>query len=387
MEPWLAPTREDLRWVHREPDPVAFGHRRAEAVLAGDAGITVLGSAAPPGGAECALLIRLTGAGEVVDERRYPAALGTGRAMAALPDGFVVAGEVPDGELAYRACLIRLDARAEVTGRGVFGPAGVTGFDAVTRLVDGSVLAAGTSGGPEPAAGGTHGWLVCVPDADRTGWETELTDVDGIRAVAVPAGGGFVAAARTQTSTTSLGRARLIGFADDRSVRWRLPLPHTGHGELTGLAALPHSGVVAVGHRTADGPDPAGLWVVRVDSAGALVWERQFGTGDGERRGRAVVALGGDGVAVAGEVLRGTRRTVVVARLTADGTPVWEREYGEERAYDLVGGLAGAADGGLVVAGSTAPVPEAAGPARASAIRVFRLDPDGTPVWHRLLTG
>src|SRR6266545_2948115 len=111
--------------------------------------------------------------------RRRPAALGTGRAMAALPDGFVVAGEVPDGELAYRACLIRLDARAEVTGRGVFGPAGVTGFDAVTR------------------GGGA------------------------------PAGGGVAAAPHPQPPPPPGGGARLRGSAADGGGGGRLPPPHT----------------------------------------------------------------------------------------------------------------------------------------------------------------
>ncbi len=372
MDAPIAPTRADLTQVYRSHDPRLAGHQQAEAVVAGAGGITVLCSANPGGEGEHTWLLRLADDGSARWERHYDPALGTGCAIAAPPGGgFVVAGEVRRSELEYEGQLIRLDADGRVLASGSFGPRGATGFTAVTVVHDGSTLAGGTAR--------WKGWLVRAAGARRVSWELLIDDVDEVVGLAALPDGGFALAASQERSTTGLGRTRLAVFAGDGHVRWWKDLPPSGRAEPAALAARPDGGLVTVGHRLASEHEAAQLWVVRVDPAGEVAWERLLGSADEDLRGRAVVLLADGGVVVAGDAPRAGGRGVRVVRLAADGTTAWERAFGGMREHSLARGLAHTNDGGLVLVGSTT----AQGPGRTNAW-ILRLDGDGRQLWERV---
>jgi hypothetical protein len=368
----IAPTPGDLAQAYRAHDPERAGHQQAEGVRVGPEGITVLCSANPTGDSEETRLIRLSDDGEVRWERHCAPEHGAGRAMAALPDGgFAIAGDVQRSELEYQAQLLHCDAEGQVLASRSFGPRGVTGFEVVTVLDDGSALAGGMAD--------NRGWLLCVDAALRTRWELPLADVDTVRGLAPLADRGFALAASQDMSTTELGMTQLVVFTGDQQPRWRRRLPASGRGEPGALTALNGGSLVIVGHRSASERDAAQCWVLRLDAAGEPLWERLIGPANEERRGRGVAALADGGVAVACDGLRDGNRGLRVARLAADGTVAWERSYGGgARAQDVAHGIACTADGGFVLVGSTT----AKGPGRTNAW-VLRLDGNGGLLWDR----
>jgi hypothetical protein len=95
------------------------------------------------------------------------------------------------------------------------------------------------------------------------------------------------------------------------------------------------------------------------------------------RLGTAVVALPDGGFAVAGAAQRDGHRGLRLARLTSDGTLMWERAYGGEQ-RDEATGLARTADGGFVLVGST--MSKGAGK---TTVWILKLDGDGRLVWDR----
>lgn len=372
MDAPIAPTRADLVQVYGVHDPRLAGHQQAEAVVADADGITVLCSANPGGEGEHTWLLRLADDGSVRWERQYDPGLGTGRAIATpIGGGFVIAGEVRRSHLEYEAQLVRLDADGHVLASGSFGPRGATGFNAVTVVHDGSTLAGGTAR--------WQGWLVRAAGARHVSWELLIGDVDEVVGLAALPEGGFALAAGQERSTTGLGGTRLAVFADDGRVRWWKGLPPSGRAEPAALAAHPDGGLVAVGHRLASEHEAAKLWVVRVDPAGEVAWERLLGSADENVRGRAVVLLADGGVVVAGDAPRAGGRGVRVVRLAADGTTAWECALGGLHEHSLAGGLAPTNDGGLVLVGSTT----AQGPGKTNAW-ILRLDGDGRRLWERV---
>ncbi|MBA3805826.1 MAG: hypothetical protein H0X14_08975, partial [Acidobacteria bacterium] len=297
----IAPTPEELEQAYRTHDASRAGHQQAEAVVVGADGITVLCSADPKGEGEHTWLIRLADDGSVLWERHYEQGQGTGRAIAALPGGsFVIAGDVQRSEMEYQAQLMRVEGDGNMIAEGSFGPRGATGFVALTLLNDASTLAGGTAG--------WKGSLVCVNAELHTSWEIPIDDVDDVHGLAPLADGGFAMVASQEKSTTALGMTRLAAFTGDQRIRWQKRLPTEGRGEPAALAALADGGLIVIGHRSISEQDTARMWVVRVDAAGEVVWERLLGPSDEEQRGRAIVLLADGDVVVAGDALRKGRR-------------------------------------------------------------------------------
>jgi hypothetical protein len=153
MDNPLAPTSEDLAQAYGYHDPNFAGHQGADAVVASADAITVLCSANPKGDAEHIWLIHLALDGSVRWERHYASGRGFGHALVQLPDGgFAIAGEIQRSAMAFQGYLLRIDASGGVIAGSALGPGGVTGFNALALLADGSMLATGAASG--------HGWLV-----------------------------------------------------------------------------------------------------------------------------------------------------------------------------------------------------------------------------------
>lgn len=370
MESPLAPTSDDLEQAYRVRDPNLAGHQRAQAVVAGGDGITVLCSANPKGDGEHTWLIRLAGDGTVGWERHFPAERGVGRALAALPGGgFAIAGEIQRSPMEFQGYLLRTDASGNATAGAAFGPRGVTGFSALAVQGDGSTLAGGSAGG--------HGWLVRADPALHATWDAPLGDVHDVAGLAALPGGGLAVAGRRELSTTSLDYTRISVFAADRQVRWQKQLPADGRGEPAAIATLPDGGLIAVGRHEASDRDDPRTWVIRLSGSGDVAWEKRLGDPGEVRLGTAVVALPDGGFAAAGAAQRDGRRGLRLARLTGDGTVLWERAYGGEK-RDEATGLARTPDGGFVLVGST--MSKGAGKTN---VWILKLDSDGKLVWDR----
>jgi hypothetical protein len=366
----ISSTKEDLEQVYRLHDSALAGHQRAEAVVVGADGITVLASANPDGEAEHTWLLRLDADGALIWERHHAPAHGTGRAIAALPrGGFAIAGDVRRGAMAYQGSLLSVDAAGAVTGSVSLGPHGATGFYAVQARSDGAIVAAGTAR--------WKGWIVSADAALQRPIEAPI-EVDEVNGLAVLPSGDVVAMASVEKSTTGFGLTRLVAVAADRAVRWQTVLPSAGRGDPAALVATADGGLLAVGNGAAADRDPAHVWLARADAAGKLAWERTLDGSPTAWRARAAAALPDGGFAVAGETVSPAgQRAPHVWRLAGDGAVQWQRAYGGPDA-EMVTGLAATHDGGLIMVGSTA-----GGPGKTN-VWIVRLDPNGDVRWQRV---
>lgn len=373
MEDPFAPSLGDLEHAYRQHDPRLAGHQRAEAVVVTSEGITVLCTRSSQGEGESTWLAQLNDDGTDRWAKTMAPELGTGRALVDLVDGsFVVVGDIRRSEIEYEAVAFRLAPDGEVITKGTFGPRGVTGLTAATRLVGGSIVGGGTAR--------WHGWLIEADNTLRASSEFLLEDMDDVVGVASREGGGFAVAAARATSTTQLGMTSVLAFAADREVEWRTDLPLQGHGEPAALVAVPGGDLAMVGHRSVGASRAAGLWVVRMSAAtGNVLWEQDLGAMGEDRRGRAIAALADGGVIIVGDASYQGRRSLRAVRLSADGDVLWKRSFEGER-LDIAHGLAATDDGAVVLVGSTTTED-----ADRTAACVLRLGSDGSPVWDRVL--
>jgi uncharacterized delta-60 repeat protein len=120
-----------------------------------------------------------------------------------------------------------------------------------------------------------------------------------------------------------------------------------------GIATMLDDGVVVVGNRRFLSTTGQRAWILRLDRAGKMVWQREFG-GLNSDQVYSVVTTSEDGVVVAGHTTsRGAGKSDVwVFRLDRDGNLVWDKTFGGAE-NDRARTIAATDDGGFVIAGST----------------------------------
>ena len=145
----------------------------------------------------------------------------------------------------------------------------------------------------------------------------------------------------------------VLKFAADGTLAWqRIREGGTGQG-----VAVRADGTIAVaGVAARDGaPEGADVVVLTLTDSGALVWQRAYSASE-VADARGGLAVGSDGsIHVAGAIQAGDRKVVVDAllvKLTSAGNLVYERTWGG-RSGDVSSGLAVAADGTALWSGDT----------------------------------
>ncbi|MBI2058439.1 MAG: DUF4382 domain-containing protein [Nitrospirae bacterium] len=140
-------------------------------------------------------------------------------------------------------------------------------------------------------------------------------------------------------------------------------------------------GFALAGHTESFGAGNADFWVLRLDGAGNVIWQKAYG-GSTFDAARSIVQTGDGGFAVAGEatsfapggVLRGW-----ILRLDGSGNIIWQRASGGPSA-DGFQSIVQTMDGGFAVAGSTSSF--GIGDAW-----VVRLDGAGNVIWQKAYGG
>jgi hypothetical protein len=344
MPELIVPGIEELRKAYETPSPGLAGHQQAEAVLTGEQGITVLCSENPTGNQEQTSLLRISDNGSLQWQRDYTPDHGVGRVIAALPDGFLIAGELQTAPMLYQGHLLHVDPQGEVIAQASFGPSGPTGLVTTAILSDESILAGGTAS--------WKSWLLRTDKGLHATVDRLLEGTEDIRSIAALSNDGFVTVANTNQSTTALGLSVVIAHNQDGSPRWQTQLPTHGRGELTSIVLLANGNLAAAGHYTADEQGPAQIWVVLIDPSGALVWEKFFGERDTENRGRAITVASDNSLLIASDAIKSLRRHASLLRLSQDGNLLSQQTFGNDRTQHQSHGIAPTADNGCVLVGS-----------------------------------
>jgi uncharacterized delta-60 repeat protein len=145
------------------------------------------------------------------------------------------------------------------------------------------------------------------------------------------------------------------------------------------VATTVDGGVVVAGHTRSKGAGKSDFWVFRLDKAGNFVWERTFG-GEQDDRARTVTATEDGGFVVAGftKSQGSSEGDAWVLKLVADGELSWESKFGS-KGSDGVFNVSAMADGSLVATGYTNILEESG-----YDLWVIRLGTRGELVWERI---
>jgi len=305
-------------------------------------------------------------------------------AVAPLPDGgVVVAGHTrAGGVLRDDGMVVRLDASGTPVWQRVVGGFDTEQLYGIARLPDGGYLAAGHT--RSAGAGESDLWLLRLDGDGRVAWqrvEGGPANDRGRTLIALPDGGAVVAG--FTASRGAGGRDAWVLRVDaSGSVLWQRTFGGSGDDGAFALAPAPGGDVFVAGHSQDAGDRSFRPWVARLSADGDTVWRRSYPDGPfSAATGLAPAADGG--LAVVG--LRAERALggddIRVLRLGSAGEVLWDRRLGGP-GRDTAWGVVASGDGGFVLAGASASF--GAGSADAW---IVGLDGQGRTLWESLHGG
>ena len=140
-------------------------------------------------------------------------------------------------------------------------------------------------------------------------------------------------------------------------------------------------GYVVLARTASFGQGGFDFYVLRLDSSGNIVWQRTYGGGNDEY-GYGIQQTTDGGFIVAGAVLvSGSNYDIWVLKLTSTGTVTWQRRYGGNQ-LEWAYGVQQTTDGGYVVVGRTATYGAGNGD-----YWVLKLDASGNITWQKAYGG
>lgn len=255
----------------------------------------------------------------------------------------------------------------------------------VATATDGSAYAVGTSdsfatdqfGNPDPKI-----FLVKFAPNGTVAWQRiwNGSTIHGRTAVAADAAGSVFV---TGFTTANGGDAVILKFDAAGRLLWERTWGGSQSDSGTAIATAADGSAYIAGSTTSFGPSSGGLFVVKFDGAGNLVWQKISDNASGD-----AVAVGADGsVYAAGSTIRGADFAtfdILVVKLTAAGAETWRHTYSAGEVVDARGRMAAAPDGSIVLAGA---IQARKGGIIGIAPLIVKLDPAGNLVFDRVFSG
>jgi len=176
--------------------------------------------------------------------------------------------------------------------------------------------------------------------------------------------------------------ASMVEAVFEASVKWSNVFTGTNRDRAFAIHPAPECGYVIAGMRILGSEEMTDMVVTRVDAFGTVLWEETYGE-DLQDAAYAITDSGDGGYVVAGRTeVVGRQDQLYVMKILANGTKEWDYTYDgpeDDGAY----AIGRAATGEYYVAGYTT---DTAGD-RKRDILVVKLQSDGSHIWHKSYGG
>ncbi|MBZ0207140.1 MAG: T9SS type A sorting domain-containing protein [Flavobacteriales bacterium] len=333
--------------------------------------------------------------------------------------GYIVAGSTAanDGDVSgYHggtddAWVLKLDALGAMQWQHAFGGTGTDNATDIYQTSDGGyIVAAATNsidGDVSANQGSFDAWLIKLDANGNLEWQRTYggSSSDGASSVVQTEDGGYVFAGSTGSNdgdvTGNHGGADywVVKLDENGDIEWQKALGGTGYESAEDIQKSSDGGYIISGTSgSSDGDisDPQGgtdMWVVKLNPAGDLEWERSLG-GPSIENGWTITQTQDGGYITAGDASGSSfacsngSSSFYVAKLDSSGETEWQRTCLGGSGNDQAIGVVQTMDGGFAVAGSTGSDDgDVSFNHGMSDAWVVRLDPDGNSLWERTYGG
>jgi hypothetical protein len=293
-------------------------------------------------GSSDAWIVRIDAGGGMIWERTYGGAQADDmRSIRATSDGgFVAAGTTESFGVGSDGAMwiLKLDADGQIDWQKTI--AGGIGSSVAIAGGGGYFVAGATT---VHGAGSSDAWVAKLANDGTVDWQNTYGDTQNDVAYAVDAtdDDGCVVAGWTSRGSM-FAQLWVMKLAADGAVTWSKSIGGTDDGgeDARAVQQTPDGGYIVVGWTMSFGAGEADVWVIKLDSSGDVQWQNTYG-GTAADRGFGVGQTTDGGYLVAGrsESFGAGNADMWLLKLQSGGAVDWQRTYGssyDEQARDAL---------------------------------------------------
>ncbi len=262
--------------------------------------------------------------------------------------------------------ILKLNAAGDVEWQKCLGGSADDVASSIQQTSDGGFIVAGYSSSNDWDVTANYGlsdyWIVKLDGDGNISWQKSLGGVNDDQGASIQeiSGGGFIVA----------GWSGVIGAADywiinldaDGNIVWEKSYGGTGNDQATSVRQTNDGGFIVAGHSYSTDSNitnqgGADYWVVKLDAAGNLTWQKSFGGSD-EDVANAIQQTSDGGFIVAGKSESDNgdvsplydKHDFWIVKLSAAGSLLWQKSLGGDK-DDVAFSIHQTSDNGFMVAG------------------------------------
>jgi hypothetical protein len=223
----------------------------------------------------------------------------------------------------------------------------------IRETADGGYVVAGHT--ETWGAGEFDAWVLKLDSSGSPLWQRSYGGTGSDLAYAVrelPAGGGYVLAAHTQSFSSGGWDVWVVRLDLDGGILWEFAYGGPGSDYSRGIALAPDGGFFIGGTTESFGQGETDLWLLRLDSSGAVVWQKALGGGLYDQA-QGVESTSDGGYVVTGSTQSfGLGADLWVVKVDDLGAIEWQRRF-DSSASEAGIAIRQTGDGGHLVSGYT----------------------------------
>jgi len=269
-----------------------------------------------------------------------------------------------------------------------FGRGQIKVVNSAVRTGDGGLLVVGWT--RSPSSGEEDAWAIRVDRDGNELWERTFggDGEDAANFVIQTADGGFLIVGKTRSKGEGRYDAWIVKLDEAGNLVWDRTFGGADFDEANSVIQTRDGGFLVVGYTLSWGAGGRDAWIIRLDGSGRKLWERVFG-GEWDDTAYSAAQTADGKFLIAGVRSRSSGSGILnlvpeddvwLIMVDDDGDEIWEKTYGgkdDDGAFSVIS----TKDGGFLVAGYT----ESIGSAGRNGW-VIKLDEDGNKLWNKVFS-
>ena len=202
--------------------------------------------------------------------------------------------------------------------------------------------------------------------------------------------GGFICAGSTYSFSASSGGIWVVKLNSTGEIAWQNTyFGSTYPSTASSIIQTSDGGYAVAGLTYAFGSGSSDIWVLKLNPAGIIGWQKTFGGADGDT-GVSVIQTADGGYMVASETnsFGAGNSDIMLLKLGAGGTLSWKKTYGTPSDSETPSAVRQTSDGGYIVSGSSGMIERGENYANGPMdVWVFKTDSAGSVIWEYFYGG
>jgi hypothetical protein len=266
--------------------------------------------------------------------------------------GYIVAGKTESfGSDNCDVWVLKLDSAGVVTWQKRYGGAEVDTAQSIQQTADGGYIVAGYTF--SFGSGDNDGWILKLDGDGNVTWQKTYgnVNVDWIYSIQQTADGGYIVAGEARPFGSGGYHGWILKLDGDGNVTWQKAYGTGSPHSTFAIRQTPDNGYIVTGGAYTSGTGSTDVWVMKLDSTGAVTWQKTYG-GTNYDYAYSIQQTTDGGYIVVGETYSFGQGnySIWLIRLDAGGAIMWQKTFGGT-AYQRALSAQQTQDGGYMVAG------------------------------------